>query len=56
MNDIDGARVWQTALGELELQMTRATFDTWVQDTHWLQTDEEHELLLIGVKNGYAVE
>ena len=23
--------VWQTALGELQLQMTKATFDTWLK-------------------------
>lgn len=54
MNEIDGARVWQTALSELELQMTRATFDTWLRDTRWITTEDD--TLVIAVKNTYAVE
>ena len=27
-------QIWQAALGELQLQMTKATFDTWVKNTH----------------------
>lgn len=48
-------RLWQAALGELELQMTRATFDTWLRDTHCIGM-ENGATLVIGVKNGYAVE
>ncbi len=48
-------KLWQAALGELELQMTRATFDTWLRDTHCIGYENE-DTLMIGVKNGYAVE
>lgn len=48
-------RIWQSALGELELQMTRATFDTWLRETRCLGLDDD-TTLIISVKNGYAVE
>ncbi|MGC9400567.1 MAG: chromosomal replication initiator protein DnaA [Anaerolineae bacterium] len=52
---MDARRLWQAALGELELQMTRATFDTWLRDTECLGL-ENGNTLIVGVKNGYAVE
>ncbi len=48
-------RLWQAVLGELELQMTRATFDTWLRDTHCIGIENDNTLV-VGVKNGYAVE
>ncbi|HID65167.1 MAG TPA: hypothetical protein EYP49_20810 [Anaerolineae bacterium] len=32
-------RIWQAALGELKLQMTKATFDTWLANTHLTAAD-----------------
>ncbi|MGC9521395.1 MAG: chromosomal replication initiator protein DnaA [Anaerolineae bacterium] len=55
MNDLNPQRVWQAALGELELKMARATFDTWLRDTHCIGI-ENANTLVISVKNGYAVE
>lgn len=43
---------WKATLGELELQMTRATFNTWLKDTCLLRQKEN--LYVIGVKNAYA--
>ncbi len=54
MESVNPNRLWQAALGELELQMTRATFDTWLRDTRCLGCEAE-DTLVIGVKNGYAV-
>ncbi len=55
MNDLTPQRLWQATLGELELKMARATFDTWLRDTHAIGVENE-DTLVIGVKNGYAVE
>jgi chromosomal replication initiator protein len=55
MSDIIPQRLWQAALGELELKMARATFDAWLRDTHCIGLENE-TTLVIGVKNGYAVE
>ena len=48
-------RIWQAGLGELELKMARTTFDMWLRDTHCLGVENENTLV-VGVKNGYAVE
>lgn len=45
-------RVWQAALGELQLQMTKATFDTWVKQTRVVAYEDG--TFIIGVQNGYA--
>jgi chromosomal replication initiator protein len=45
-------KVWQAALGELQLQMTKATFDTWVKQTHVLAYEDG--TFIIGVQNGFA--
>ncbi len=55
MDEINPQRLWQATLGELELRMARATFDTWLRDTHSIGLENE-STLVVGVKNGYAVE
>ncbi len=45
-------QMWQTALGQLQMQMTRATFDTWVRQTSVLSYEDG--MFFIGVHNGYA--
>ncbi|GAB4547273.1 MAG: chromosomal replication initiator protein DnaA [Anaerolineae bacterium] len=45
-------KVWQTALGELQLQMTKATFDTWLKQTRVVAYEDG--TFIIGVENGYA--
>lgn len=43
---------WKATLGELELQMTKATFNTWLKDARLLTCkDDEY---VIGVRNDYA--
>ncbi|MBK8987968.1 MAG: chromosomal replication initiator protein DnaA [Chloroflexi bacterium] len=43
---------WKAALGELELQMTKATFNTWLKDARLLAC--ENDEYVIGVRNDYA--
>jgi chromosomal replication initiator protein len=43
---------WKATLGELELQMTKATFNTWLKDAQLLESDNGQ--YLIGVRNDYA--
>ncbi len=43
---------WKATLGELELQMTKATFNTWLRDARLLTTDGEE--FVVGVRNDYA--
>jgi len=44
--------IWSAALGELQLQTTQATFDTWLRDSRLLK--HENGTFVISVKNGYA--
>lgn len=44
--------VWQAALGELQLQMPRATFDTWLKGTRVIAYEDG--LLIIGTQNAFA--
>jgi chromosomal replication initiator protein len=45
-------QVWQAALGELQLQMTKATFDTWVKNTSVVSAEDG--TYVIAVQNGFA--
>ncbi|MBC7264541.1 MAG: chromosomal replication initiator protein DnaA [Chloroflexi bacterium] len=52
MNMPDAERIWHAALGELQLQLTKATFDTWLKNT-FLYSYEDGTFI-IGVPNAYA--
>jgi chromosomal replication initiator protein len=45
-------QIWRAALGELQLQMTRPTFDTWLKNTRAISYEDG--TLIIGVHNAYA--
>ena len=45
-------QAWKATLGELELQMTKATFNTWLKDARLLACEEDE--FVIGVRNDYA--
>jgi len=49
---IKSDRIWAATLGELQLQMTQATFDTWLRDSRLLKYEDG--TFVIGVKSGYA--
>jgi hypothetical protein len=43
---------WQAVLGQLQMEMPRASFDTWVRDTEALSLDDG--MLTISTRNEYA--
>jgi len=45
-------QAWQSILGQLQMEMPRASFDTWVRDTRALSLEDR--TLMIGVRNAYA--
>ena len=49
---MNAERHWQAALGQLQMEMPRAAFDTWVRDAEFI-TYEDGEFI-IGVQNAYA--
>jgi chromosomal replication initiator protein len=45
-------QAWQSVLGQLQMEMPRASFDTWVRDTKPISY--QNGKLVIGVRNAYA--
>ena len=49
---MEGKQAWQAALGQLQLEMPKAAFDTWVRDAELIsESDGDFQ---IGVHNAYA--
>lgn len=49
---MDTERAWQIVLGQLQMEMPKASYDTWVRDTHPM--GYENGILTVGVSNTYA--
>ena len=49
---MDAKRAWEATLGDLELQMTKATFDTWLKNTCLVSFEDG--CFVVGVPNAYA--
>jgi len=49
---MNAEQAWQAALGQLQMDMPKAAFDTWVRDTEVLSYEDG--VFVIGVKNAYA--
>ena len=49
---IDASEAWQATLGELQLQMTKATFDTWLKSTYVVAYEDG--TFIIATQNAYA--
>mgnify|MGYP000908191853 CR=1 FL=1 len=50
----DLASVWKATMGELELQMTRATFNTQLKGAQFVQAKDD--VLIIGVRNELVID
>ena len=49
---MNAERHWQAALGQLQMELPRAAFDTWVRDAEFLAYEDS--TFIIGVRNAYA--
>ncbi len=49
-----GKQLWHAALGELQLALTKANYDTWFKDTAIVS--EEDDVYCVGVPNAFARE
>jgi chromosomal replication initiator protein len=49
---MDAEQAWQSALGQLQMEMPKASFDTWVRDTR--VASYEDGLFTVSVRNAYA--
>ena len=53
-SDAPAQRTWEAALGRLQLQVTRPSYDTWLRDTVGLSIDGE--AIVVGVPTTFAAE
>ncbi len=49
---MNAEQAWQSVLGQLQMEMPRASFDTWVRDTKPMSYADG--LITVGVRNAYA--
>lgn len=49
---MDAGQAWQATLGQLQMEMPKATFDTWVKGTELLK--HQQNIFTISVQNAYA--
>ena len=49
---MNAEQAWQSVLAQLQMEMPRASFDTWVRDTRPLAYD--NGIITVGVRNAYA--
>ncbi|MGB2896618.1 MAG: chromosomal replication initiator protein DnaA [Anaerolineales bacterium] len=49
---MNAERHWQAALGQLQMEMPRSAFDTWVRDAEFIAYEDGE--FVIGVQNAYA--
>ncbi|NMC46810.1 MAG: chromosomal replication initiator protein DnaA [Chloroflexi bacterium] len=49
---MEAYQAWQATLGQLQMNMSKATFDTWVRDSKFLSHEED--IFYIGVQNAYV--
>ncbi|MCH8025235.1 MAG: chromosomal replication initiator protein DnaA [Chloroflexi bacterium] len=54
MRDRSPQALWEATLGQLELQVTRPNFDTWLRNTAGLELADGH--LIVGVPSDFCVE
>lgn len=49
---MNAQQAWQAAIGQLQMEMSKASFDTWVKNTEMVSY--QHSQFTIGVHNAYA--
>lgn len=49
-------QAWQATLGQLQMEMSKASFDTWVKSAELINYDETQGIFYIGVQNAYACD
>ncbi len=55
-NGMDTNQLWQAVLGEIELQISRPNFLTWLKNSQLLEKNEREGVVLVGLPNNFAKE
>lgn len=53
---MNAQQAWQATIGQLQMDLSKATFDTWVRNTHLISYDEESGTFALGANNAYACD
>ena len=53
---MDSKEIWKTVLGEIELQISRPNFLTWLKQSQLLNKNERDGTALVGLPNNFAKE
>ena len=53
---MDHNELWKTVLGEIEVQISRPNFLTWLKNSELIQKDEKEGIALVGLPNNFAKE
>lgn len=53
---MDTNQLWQAVLGEIELQISRPNFLTWLKNSQLLEKNEKEGVVLVGLPNNFAKE
>ncbi|GAJ03570.1 unnamed protein product, partial [marine sediment metagenome] len=53
---MDTKEAWETVLGEIELQISRPNFLTWLKQSRLLKNDKKNGVALVGLPNNFAKE
>lgn len=53
---MNSENIWQTVLGEIEIQISRPNFLTWLKQSQLIGADEKNGTALVGLPNNFAKE
>ncbi len=53
---MNAQQAWQATLGQLQMEMSKASFDTWVKSAELIAYNEDQGIFHIGVQNAYACD
>ena len=54
MDEQAARRIWETVLGQLQLQISRTNYDTWLKETVGLGADNGH--FVVGTNSDFTSE
>ena len=53
---MNAQQAWQATLGQLQMELSRAAYDTWVKNTQLVSYDEQTATFTLGTANAYACD
>jgi chromosomal replication initiator protein len=53
---MNAQQAWQAAQGQLQMELSKATYDTWVKQTQLIRYDEPAGIFHFGASNAYACD